>query len=57
MTLRNVEYILLWSDVVQRGIYTVLALMLAYSVFVLLRFLRRSRTARLDSQVPHGTWH
>jgi biopolymer transport protein ExbD len=49
VTLRNVEYILLWSDVVQRGIYTVLALMLAYSVFVLLRFLRRSRTARLEN--------
>ena len=50
MTLRNLEYIWLWSDIVQRGIYITLALMLAYTVFALIRFLRCYRLARLRRQ-------
>ena len=49
MTLQNLEYIWRWSDVVQRGIYIGLALMVAYTVFVLIRFLRCYRLARLES--------
>ena len=46
MTLENLESIWRWADLIQRGIYIGLALMLAHTVFVLIRFLRRYPPAR-----------
>ena len=46
----SVQYIWRWSDLLQRGIDIGLALMLAYTFFVLIRFLRRSLLARLESR-------
>ena len=37
----SVEYIWHRSDYVERGIFLALALMLAYTLYVLIRFLRR----------------
>src|SRR5580765_6073385 len=46
----SVEYILRRSDVVQRGTFIGLALMLAYTFFVLIRFLRCCLLARFESR-------
>ena len=39
-----------WSDLVERAIYISLALMLGYTFFVLVRFLRRDLLARLEAR-------
>jgi len=46
VTLQTLENIWKWSDLPQRGFYVALALMLAYTVFSLVRFLSRSFAIR-----------